>query len=283
MKRIKLFEEFIFEMEFKNKEEYAEYAKNHKIRKGTEITFSEEEKEESGIPSNAIAFIDRDRGSIYVKANDKWYSYNKDSGWYEIMPTQAGLERYEKLEQKPAVSVTKSLDQSNPGSEEKLANLIQKASTVTSPKKEKEKKENKDDEVEVKEFTCYHTSTKELTSLGSTPMWFTKKKKYAMAYHRNAVEKSGEAFTYKIKIKGRILSLSEAEDFASEAGIDHEEIVADLTANPDAKNILKLAKPYSKICDGFDHWDYDPIDWGDAESTLIFNPNKVATIIEQIK
>lgn len=281
MKRIKLFEEFIFEMEFKNKEEYAEYAKNHKIRKDTEITFSEEEKEESGIPSNAIAFIDKELGNVYVKANDKWYKYAKDSGWYEIMPTQSGLESYEKLEQKPATVVAKSLDQSSPGSEEKLSNLIQKASAPAPAKKKKEKKE--DNEVKVKEFTCYHTSTIELTSLGSTPMWFTRKKKYAMAYHRNAVEKSGEAFTYEIKIKGRILSLSQAEDFASEAGIDHEEIVADLTANPDAKNILKLAKPYSKICDGFDHWDYDPIDWGDAESTLIFNPNKVATIVNQIK
>lgn len=184
MKKIMLFEEFLNEIEFKDKAEFAEYAKTHKIRKGTKITFAEEE---------------------------------------------AGKE------------------------------------------------------VPVKEFKCYHTSKVPLTKLGSTGMWFTKKRKYAMAYHANAIDNGDEAYTYEILIRGRILGLEDATSFAEEAGIDHEETVSELIANPGPADIKKLVRPFSKICDGFDHWDYDPIDWGDAESTVIFNPSKVATIVKQIK
>jgi hypothetical protein len=194
MKHIKLFEEFINEIEFKDKAEYAEYIKTHKIRKGTQITFADQqEKEEES---------DNDKDAT---------------------------------------------------------------------------------EVPIKEFTCYHTSKVELSTLAARPMWFTKKKKYAMAYHANAIDEGNDAFTYEIKLKGRILGLEDAARFADEAGIDHEDAVAELTANPNPSAIVKLIKPYSKICDGFDHWDYDPIDWGDAESTLIFSPNKIATIVKQIK
>ena len=184
MKIVKLFEEFLNELEFKDKVEYAEYLKTHKVRKGTKITFAEEE-----------------------------------------------------------------------------------------PAKE----------VPLKEFKCYHTSRTEIKSLSARPMWFTKSMKYAMAYHSNAIEEGMEAFTYQIQIKGNILGLEEAAAYAEEAGIDHEETVIALTEQPTVDDIKKLIAPYSKICDGFDHWDYDPIDWGDAESTIIFNPSKVATIVKQIK
>ena len=187
MKKIKLFEQFINEIEFKDKEAYVKYSKTHKIRKGTEITFAEDE-----------------------------------------------------------------------------------------PKDEKE--------VPVKEFTAYHTSGVPLKKLSSRPMWFTKSRELAKAYDLNMSDNSGEgAFTYEIKVKGNILNLSEADDYASEAGIDQESLVTDLISNPGPEDVKKLIKPFSKICDGFDHWDYDPRDWGDAESTIIFNPAKTCDIVKRIK
>jgi hypothetical protein len=202
MKKVKLFEQFINEVKFKDVESFKAYAQKHKMRPNTVVTV----------------------GGKDIKAGD----VGKENG-----------------------------------------------------EEQEEEKDGK--EVPTVEFTCYHTSRTEITKLAARPMWFTKKKKYAMAYHANAIDEGDEAFTYEIKIKGRILGLDDAARYAEEAGIDHEETVADLTAQPDVADIKKLIVPYSKICDGFDHWDYDPIDWGDAESTIIFNPTKVATLVKQIK
>jgi len=150
--------------------------------------------------------------------------------------------------------------------------------------KDDEKEDLKDpNDIKEKEFIAYHTSGTALDSFKSGPMWFTKVLKYAKAYHSNAIEEGRDAHTYQIKIKGNFLSVSEADAWANEAGIDHEETVTELTSQPDSKAIMKLIKPYSKICDGFDHWDYDPIDWGDAESTLVFDASKSATILKEMK
>ena len=186
MKKVKLFEQFINEIEFKDKAEYAEYIKTRKIRKSTKITFAEPEPEK---------------------------------------------------------------------------------------------------EVDMKEMTVYHTSGVPLKKLAARPMWFTKSKELAKAYDLNNIESGGgdEAFTYVIKVKGKILGLDEVAAFAKEAGIDQEEKVTALTENPGPDEVKKLIQPYMSICDGFDHWDYDPRDWGDAESTLIFNPSKTCTIVKRIK
>jgi hypothetical protein len=188
MKIVKLFEEFLNELEFKDKAEYAEYLKTHKVRKGTKITF--------------VADTDE-------------------------------------------------------------------------PEKE----------VDMKEMTVYHTSGVPLKKLSSRPMWFTKSKELAKAYDFNNIESGGgtEAFTYEIKVKGKILGMEEVASFAEEAGIDQEEKVTELTENPGPEDVKKLIKPYMSVCDGFDHWDYDPRDWGDAESTIIFNPAKSCTIVKRIK
>lgn len=185
MIHVKLFEAFLNELEFKNKEEFKEYAKKNKIRKNTKITFKEEKEDEKEVP--------------------------------------------------------------------------------------------------LKEFTAYHTSGKELKTLAGRTMWFSRSKEMAKAYDYNMGGYGAGAFTYEIKVKGNILNLSEADDYAAEAGIDQEQLVTDLISNPGPDEVKKLIKPFSKICDGFDHWDYDPRDWGDGESTIIFNPSKTCTIVKRIK
>jgi hypothetical protein len=146
------------------------------------------------------------------------------------------------------------------------------------------KEEEKDEkQVEVKEFKAYHTSFGPIKKFNSKPTWFTKDIELAKAYHKNTLKQNdGVAHTYQIVIKGRILGLDEAEKFASEAGIDHESTVVELTESPGPEDIKRLIGPYQKICDGFDQWDYDPRDWGDAESTVIFNPSKTVTIVKEL-
>lgn len=135
--------------------------------------------------------------------------------------------------------------------------------------------------VPVKEFKAWHTSPTELKKLGDTPMWFTTKEKWAKEYHEICIENHGQAYTYEVKIKGRILNEKQSLQWAEENGIDYEEMVSDLTSNPSADEIMELVASFPTICDGIEHYDYEPVNWGDGKSTLVFHPNKIVHIVKQ--
>jgi len=70
---------------------------------------------------------------------------------------------------------------------------------------------------------------------------------------------------------------------ATELGIDFEELTTTLTENPTREERKELISPFKDYCDGFYHWDYDPRDWGDGESILVFNPHKTVKILEEVQ
>ena len=131
---------------------------------------------------------------------------------------------------------------------------------------------------------AWHTSITPIKKLGKTPMWFTQKIEWAKEYHANAAENvPGSGYTYEVRLKGIILTKEQAREWAENNGINHDERVENLVGNPDPDEVNEWAKEYMKVCDGMAHWDYDPTDWGDGESILIFNPAKTVKIIKVIK
>lgn len=87
MKRVKLFEEFLNELEFKDKADYAEYLKTHNVRKGTKITFVKD-KAETEESSGTIGFVkpnsmDKDKPYLYVRYKDTIYAFRDGNGWSE--------------------------------------------------------------------------------------------------------------------------------------------------------------------------------------------------------
>ena len=134
----------------------------------------------------------------------------------------------------------------------------------------------------VSNITAYHTSGTKISSFKPAPIWVTTNLEFAKAYQDNSIDEGRDAYTYEIKVSGNILTQDAASELAETLGIDFEDLIADLTAQPDVKERTKLVKPFIGECDGFFHWDYDPRDWGDGESLLLFNPAKNAKIIKQI-
>jgi hypothetical protein len=129
---------------------------------------------------------------------------------------------------------------------------------------------------------AYHTSGTKISSFKPAPIWVTTNLEFAKAYQDNSIDEGRDGYTYEIRVSGNILTQDEASELAETLGIDFEDLIADLTAQPDVKERTKLVKPFIGECDGFFHWDYDPRDWGDGESLLLFNPAKNAKIIKQI-
>ncbi len=131
-------------------------------------------------------------------------------------------------------------------------------------------------------ITAWHTSFGEIKKFNSTPSWFTANPLFAKAYHENSQDKGESVHTYEVRIAGNILSQAEAKRLAHSLGIDFEELTTSLTENPTAAERSKLVKEFEDMCDGFLHWDYDPRDWGDGESILVFNPEKHVRIVKEM-
>ena len=131
--------------------------------------------------------------------------------------------------------------------------------------------------------TAWHTTFKELKKFEPTPSWFTANPVFAKTYHENSQGQGGDVHTYEVKISGNILSQDEARKLSDTLGIDFEELNTSLTENPTQAERQKLVKPFIGKCDGFFHWDYDPRDWGDAESILVFDPSKHVRIVKDMK
>ena len=130
---------------------------------------------------------------------------------------------------------------------------------------------------------AYHTSGTKISSFKPAPVWVTANPVFAKAYHSNSIDDGLEAaYTYEVRVSGNMLSQDEARKLSEVLGIDFEELVADLTAQPDVRERNKLIKPFIGKCDGFFHWDYDPRDWGDGEPLLVFNPQKNLRIVKQM-
>ncbi len=134
----------------------------------------------------------------------------------------------------------------------------------------------------VSNITAYHTSGTKISSFKPASVWVTTNLEFAKAYQDNAIDEGRDAYTYEIRVSGNILTQDAASELSETLGIDFEDLIADLTGNPDVKERTQLIKPFIGKCDGFFHWDYDPRDWGDGESLLVFNPAKHAKIIKQI-
>ena len=105
----------------------------------------------------------------------------------------------------------------------------------------------------------FHTSPAPLHALDEYPMWFTISEDLAKAYHENALE-DDDAFTYRVLIEGRVLSMAEAGQIAEEAGMDFYELTSDLASNPTSTEIKEIVDEFKNICDGFYMPDYDPRD-----------------------
>ena len=132
-------------------------------------------------------------------------------------------------------------------------------------------------------IAAWYTSFGEIKKFNATPSWFTANPIFAKAYHENSQDKGESVHTYEVKITGNILSQAEARKLSDELGIDFEELTTSLTENPTAAERSELVKQFEDNCDGFFHWDYDPRDWGDGESILVFNPAKHVRIIKEMK
>ena len=131
--------------------------------------------------------------------------------------------------------------------------------------------------------TAWHTSFGEIKKFNATPSWFTANPIFAKVYHENSQDKGGNVHTYEVKITGNILSQDKARKLANSLGLDFEELTTRLTENPTAAERSELVKSFKDKCDGFFHWDYDPSDWGDGESILVFNPAKHVRITKEMK
>lgn len=129
----------------------------------------------------------------------------------------------------------------------------------------------------------WHISPNPITKLESFPMWFTPREDWMKAYYENTMEEFGQAYVYETVINGNILSEDQAKKLIEEQGLDYDELIADLVANPGEDEKMALVQPLQRFCDGFVHWDYDPNDWGDGESILVFNPAKTVKIVQQIE
>jgi len=129
---------------------------------------------------------------------------------------------------------------------------------------------------------AWHTSFKELKKFDEIPAWFTNNGDFAKTYHKNSEDKGGDLHTYEVKITGKILNQDEARELSDELGIDFDDLTTSLSENPTPNERKKLIKPFIGKCDGFFHWDYDPRDWGDGESILVFNPGEHAKIIKSV-
>jgi hypothetical protein len=130
--------------------------------------------------------------------------------------------------------------------------------------------------------TAWHTSYGKIKQFDNKPSWFTNNPIFAKTYHDNSQDKDSEVHTYEVKITGNILSQDEARKLFDELGIDFDDIVTQLTENPTIAEREKLIKPIIGKCDGFFHWDYDPRDWGDGESILVFNPKRNVRIVKDM-
>jgi hypothetical protein len=130
----------------------------------------------------------------------------------------------------------------------------------------------------VNNMIVYHTSTSRVTRFKPEPVWFTTNPILAKAYHNM----NTESHTYEIKLSGKFLTQEEVKQLSPSLDVNYWDLVADLTANPTVEQRKKLIKPFIQECDGFYHWDYDPRDFKDGESLLVFNPVRSAKIIKQI-
>lgn len=129
---------------------------------------------------------------------------------------------------------------------------------------------------------AWHTTFKEIKRFDATPTWFTADPAFAKSYHDNSQNQGGDVHTYEVRITCNILSQDEARGLVEDMGIDFEELTTALTENPTRDERIKLVAPLRDKCDGFFHWDYDPRDWGDGESILVFDPTKHAKIIKEM-
>ena len=122
--------------------------------------------------------------------------------------------------------------------------------------------------------TLYHVSIKKISSLNSNPMWFSDSIQKANAYYENHIDDGKKAFLYSATLNNvNILSFKELKNELNNKKINIENFLADLTSNPDSKEIKQLTKNIN--CDGFYHLDYDPEDFSkDIETLLILNPKK---------
>lgn len=136
---------------------------------------------------------------------------------------------------------------------------------------------------ESKSITAWYTSYTELPQFKDQPTWFTTKPEYAEAYHKNSDYDAKRPHTYQVQISGNMLSQADAKELATKIGVDWEKTVTSLTENPTAEERIKLVEPFRGLCDGFFHWDYDPRDWGDGESLLVFSPKQHVTIVKEME
>jgi len=130
--------------------------------------------------------------------------------------------------------------------------------------------------------TAWFTSFSEVSQFKDQPTWFTTELEYAQAYHNNSDYEGKSVHTYQVQVSGNILTQAEAKKLATKIGVDWEQTVTELTSNPTTQERQQLVQPFVSYCDGFFHWDYDPRDWGDGESMLVFSPNKTVTIVKEM-
>jgi hypothetical protein len=132
---------------------------------------------------------------------------------------------------------------------------------------------------EPRSIVAWYTSFGPVESFKPVPSWFTTDREFAEAYHQNSLDKGADVLTYEVEVRGDIRSESSARRLAEELGVDFESLVTDLTSNPTQSERLELVEPFIDQCDGFFHWDYDPRDWGDGESLLVFDPSRHVRIV----
>lgn len=132
---------------------------------------------------------------------------------------------------------------------------------------------------------AFHTTTKPLTKLHDDhPTWVSLHKHHADGWHRNTVENSGDAHTYKVEVRGKVAHHTDkhVQKLLKDHGVDHHEYAGHLVENPSKDEVHSHPATKALIKHGYHayvHTDYDPNDFdNDADSMVVFHGGKHAKI-----
>ena len=129
----------------------------------------------------------------------------------------------------------------------------------------------------------FHTSVDKMKKKPKEnyPIWLSHSEHQARGWHQLAIENSGTAHTYSVKVNGVIAKNDDPkiQQLFSKNNIDQDDYDADLASNPDSDEVhsheaTKMLQKNGYV--GYQHSDYDPHDQdNDHDSTVIFNRHHV--------
>lgn len=139
----------------------------------------------------------------------------------------------------------------------------------------------------LQDMILWHVSTPEITSLGTTPMFFALEKDHSIGWYKSALnDGAGSAHMYKATLKPNVVIVT-YEELKRMLSLqdDDDNYIEMLVSNPSSREILsnKITKEAIRNgIDGITYLDYDPRDFDkDLEAVILFNPKKSLSSIKE--